>query len=608
MKTAKRFLLILLSLSLVLSFFAACDSRKDNQSDPDTGVSTADINFVDAEGEAAYHIVRAAEGSEDLPITDIIKTIKSKYEVAVKNTSDEDAKGDLYEIVVGKTTREASAKAKQILDAESSGRKSDYIICTIDGDIVIYGNSNDAVTAGIKYFVDTYLTGETIVGGIKYIYNDASAYADISIGGTTRLSDYKLVRPIYNVSYITQIQTDKLLEFISEKTGYIVEQINDNIASTTGKIDDGSGTLTPSETNEYEIVVGNAVRDGVKTFTEKEAYEIRIEGKKIYLNGGTPHAIAMAVSEFIKLVENNNAITDEMSVLNGDYNAVIDNYDVATYYRPTWGDDFDGNEINYNIWNVGWDRVSGYSSAANGKDQYRGSSELKNNYVKDGVLYQVAVETDDAYYGGWFDTCNKMNFLYGFAEVSTIHPKGMGFWSSFWTVSESGKYPEYSNTAFYNSETDIDECYGPGTWAYGNTFAWPTSLGVSELELENASKGTVHVNNKVTCKDDRGFYMDFHTFGFEWNGNKNVKFTCDGEVYVDQDLREGAEQLAYELPQVVYLSLACGSGNHGQPTTDPIEWEYYNKYIVDWIRLYQVKGQKLYNWSDSAGRYIVVKE
>lgn len=608
MKTAKRFLLILLSLSLVLSFFAACDSRKDNQSDPDTGVSTADINFVDAEGEAAYHIVRAEEGSEDLPITDIIKTIKSKYEVAVKNTSDEDAKGDLYEIVVGKTTREASAKAKQILDAESSGRKSDYIICTIDGDIVIYGNSNDAVTAGIKYFVDTYLTGETIVGGIKYIYNDASAYADISIGGTTRLSDYKLVRPIYNVSYITQIQTDKLLEFISEKTGYIVEQINDNIASTTGKIDDGSGTLTPSETNEYEIVVGNAVRDGVKTFTEKEAYEIRIEGKKIYLNGGTPHAIAMAVSEFIKLVENNNAITDEMSVLNGDYNAVIDNYDVATYYRPTWGDDFDGNEINYNIWNVGWDRVSGYSSAANGKDQYRGSSELKNNYVKDGVLYQVAVETDDAYYGGWFDTCNKMNFLYGFAEVSTIHPKGMGFWSSFWTVSESGKYPEYSNTAFYNSETDIDECYGPGTWAYGNTFAWPTSLGVSELELENASKGTVHVNNKVTCKDDRGFYMDFHTFGFEWNGNKNVKFTCDGEVYVDQDLREGAEQLAYELPQVVYLSLACGSGNHGQPTTDPIEWEYYNKYIVDWVRLYQVKGQKLYNWSDSAGRYIVVKE
>lgn len=608
MKTAKRFLLILLSLSLVLSFFAACDSKKDNQSDPDTGVSTADINFVDAEGEAAYHIVRAEEGSEDLPITDIIKTIKSKYEVAVKNTSDEDAKGDLYEIVVGKTTREASAKAKQILDAESSGRKSDYIICTIDGDIVIYGNSNDAVTAGIKYFVDTYLTGETIVGGIKYIYNDASAYADISIGGTTRLSDYKLVRPIYNVSYITQIQTDKLLEFISEKTGYIVEQINDNIASTTGKIDDGSGTLTPSETNEYEIVVGNAVRDGVKTFTEKEAYEIRIEGKKIYLNGGTPHAIAMAVSEFIKLVENNNAITDEMSVLNGDYNAVIDNYDVATYYRPTWGDDFDGNEINYNIWNVGWDRVSGYSSAANGKDQYRGSSELKNNYVKDGVLYQVAVETDDAYYGGWFDTCNKMNFLYGFAEVSTIHPKGMGFWSSFWTVSESGKYPEYSNTAFYNSETDIDECYGPGTWAYGNTFAWPTSLGVSELELENASKGTVHVNNKVTCKDDRGFYMDFHTFGFEWNGNKNVKFTCDGEVYVDQDLREGAEQLAYELPQVVYLSLACGSGNHGQPTTDPIEWEYYNKYIVDWVRLYQVKGQKLYNWSDSAGRYIVVKE
>ncbi len=72
-------------------------------------------------------------------------------------------------------------------------------------------------------------------------------------------------------------------------------------------------------------------------------------------------------------------------------------------------------------------------------------------------------------------------------------------------------------------------------------------------------------------------------------------FTCDGEVYADQQLREGPEQIAYSQPAYLKLSLACGSGNHGQPTTDPDEWANTNKYIVDWVHIYQKDGQSL--WS-----------
>lgn len=45
---------------------------------------------------------------------------------------------------------------------------------------------------------------------------------------------------------------------------------------------------------------------------------------------------------------------------------------------------------------------------------------------------------------------------------------------------------------------------------------------------------------------------------------------------------------------ILQLSLACGSGNHGEPTTDLIEWRDYNKFIVDWVHIYQKKDQKMY--------------
>lgn len=612
MKILKKSLLLFLSFCIICSFFAACNGGSGNSGGNESTVSveysTADINFVDANGDPAYRVVRSAASDELASYAStIIKAIKDKFDVSVKQTTDAESEEGFSEIVIGDSTREVTAKAKQALRNETTGRKDDYIICSIGDDIAIYGMSLEATIAGIEYFASAYITGETIVGGIHYVNNNSSDFTDISIAGTTRLSDFTLVRPIYNVSYITQIQTDALLEFIATKTGYSIPQVNDNIASTTGNISDGSGTLTPTTPTEYEIIIGNATRDGVKAITDYNSYEIRVEGKKVYLNGGSAHATAMAVSEFKKLLENNTAITADMNVTAGDYNSAAANYDAATYYKPTWGDDFDGEDINYDIWNVNWDVASSYSGAANGKAQYRGSTMLKNNYVKDGLMYQVAVETDTAYYGGWFDTERKMNYLYGYLELSTIHPKGMGFWTALWTVSQCQDYPEFADY-WYNSETDVEECYGPGTWVYGNTFAWPTSAGRLGLELDPDDQGTVHVNNKLSAKDDRGFYLDFHTFGYEWNGNTNVKFTCDGYVYVDQDLREGAEQMAYEIPQLIRLSLACGSGNHGEPTTDPVEWTNYNKFIVDWVRLYQLKGQKLYNWSNQTGGYVVVSE
>ena len=86
----------------------------------------------------------------------------------------------------------------------------------------------------------------------------------------------------------SQEETNKLIDFVLEKTGYTMPMVNDQIASTNYRNNstaqtDGSGTHTPSAAAEYEIIIGNCVRDGVKSFTDHDEYEIRIEDKKIYM-------------------------------------------------------------------------------------------------------------------------------------------------------------------------------------------------------------------------------------------------------------------------------------------------------------------------------------
>ena len=609
MKILKRSLLIVLCLVFISTLFSSCKSGGGDSSDVEVEISTADINFVDADGEAVYRIVRA-DGDEDLSshASTIIKAIKSKFNVSTKNVTDAEEKGDFAEIVLGESNREVTKKAKQLLNTETNGRRDDFVICSIGNDIAIYGGSLEATIAAIKYFADTYITGEVITGGIHYANKSDANYTDVSLAGNTRLSDFKLVTPIYNTSYITELQITELLGTIATKTGYSITRLDDNVASKTGNINDGSGTLTPTEANEYEIIIGNATRDGVKTFKDYNTYEIRVEGKKVFLNGGSPYATAMAVSEFAKLINNSTAISADNNVLSGDYNTALKNYDLSTYYRPTWTDEFDGADIDYSKWYVAWDEtVSYYSGPANGKGQYRGSSKYKNNYVKDGLMYQVAVEDTLNYYGGLFNTNEIMNFLYGYLELSTIHPKGMGFWSALWTCSKPEAYDEWRE-AYYFSETDLDECYGEGTYAFGNVFAWPTEYGKPYLDIPEGTTGAICVSNRKSCEDDRGYYLDFHTFGFEWLDNTHVRFAVDGEVYVDYMLRDGPETLAYSQPQYLILSLSCGSGNHGEPTTDPVEWEKYNKFIADWVHIYQKKGQKLYNFNKDTRKYFVVSE
>lgn len=597
-----RFSAILLSFICIFTMFAAC-GKKDSEGDAGNSsiasseasladkLSTADVSFV-VDGESVYKVVRA-EGCDSKiaeAASQVFRAIKATHSVSAKNESDEIGDGaGVPEILIGETNRDTTAVAKELLLSEGTGRYNEYIICTVEEDIVIYGTSIASTLDAVKYFIDNYVSQTTVAGGINYLNATPEKYTDVAIFGKTNHYGVQLVRPIYNVSYVVQLEIDKLLDSFLEKTGYRFDEVNDNIASNKGNNTDGSGTLTPSEAVEYEIIVGDCVREGVKTFDSSRAYEIRIEDKKIYINGGSPYATALAVAEFSKILLGNTAVTSDMSVLSGDYEATFEKYDSSEYYYPTWKEDFNSDDIdNLGFWTCRWDEKTTYQDLD--KPGYRGSSKLKNNYIKDGKVYMDATQDEKGYYGGMIDTSAKVSYQFGYLEISCLHPKGIGFWSALWTVSDgNAEYaPLYSadNKYTHYSETDIDECYGYGTMAYGNTFAWPTSYG------NTIGAKTNHVKNTANSEDDRGFWMDFHTYGFEWLSKEKVAFTCDGRVFAEQVLNED-EQSAYAQPQWIKLSLAVGANDHDL-TTDISEWKNTNQYITEYVYLYQKRGQKLF--------------
>lgn len=587
-KFLKRSGCIMLSFCISCLLFACSDDSVNMKLSAEAKkiASTDKISFVDANGNPTFRVTRpdAISPSAGPTSVSIYKAYKEKHGVTPKQGTDAESGDGVREILVGDTNREATKKAQQLFSVDGSGKESDFLICSIGDDIVIIGGCDKSLVAAGEYFEKNILPKKHDNG---IYYHHKGKEGTMTVCNISNVSKFTIVRPIYNVSYITQLETDKLCELLYTRTGYEVKIAHDNVAVDNPDLTARGGLLETTNAAEYEIIIGNCDRDGVNQIENTDSYEIRIEDKKIYLNGGSPYATAMAVSEFIKMVESNDVIEPSMSVKNGSYLKVIHDYDKKTYYRPTWRDEFGGSDIDETKWNVAWNVRS--DTSVDGKPCYRGSSELKNNYVKDGKLYIEAVKTEDAYYGGMLKTDRSMEFLYGYLEISDIHPQGNGFWTALWTLSKSGRY----NKDMWYSETDVDEAFGNGEGIVGNLWAWPTSYGRNQLNLHAGRSDTVKDHGSYTSSDSRGLWMDFHTYGLEWVDNKTVRFTIDGYVWRETVMDEPELQTAYSQYMYLQVSMATAFSSRGLVTQDEWQWENSNKFIVDWVYLYQLEGHGL---------------
>lgn len=578
----KRALSFILVMVLSVGLLAACGGDKnasgktDGQNAVDDGIfSTETVRFADENKESVYTFVRAESLSADTSAKAmaIFSALKNDLGInKMKNVSDASSDGtDTYEILVGHTNRPESAQALDYLRSLNNGRSRDYIICTIGKKIVVNAFAESALEEAVDYFVKNYVK-DTIDNGLKYTYLTTGDFADVKINGT-HLGRFKIVRPEYNFSYLSQMQVDELIKTAEIDHAYLLDYCNDVEAVV-----------------DYEIIVGTAEREGVEGIGGHDDYKITVKGNKIYLNGGSPQATAMAVSEFAKMLKK-GSITDADSV-SGNYAQTIDSYDKSKYYTLSWGDDFEGTEIDTTKWVVVPDGPYN-QKGMNGRRSIR-TDDTQYVYVKDGCFHIDASHTQNEYIGGMIYTYKTMVYKYGYLEMSAILPHGEGFWTALWVDSRGHNFPlQEENGLLYGSEIDVNECFGNATTVAANVHKWPTELG-TDADYKHTSLDDAYGNEKkYSLEGGKNFNNEFHTFGLIWDEDEHT-FTCDGNAYFSYKNNETTEDRdGLHIHSFLRLSAAIGFETQGvvEPDDSPA-WITTNQLIADYVHVYQLQDGK----------------
>ncbi len=570
MKTIKRTLALVLILLLVFSFAACGKDKVADTSVDEVTLSTADINLV-VDGESAYRIVRSIYADETIfsATTDLFKYIKENLGITPKNVSDDEEQGENAEILIGDTNRPETAMAKQML-REQNAHHDSYIIASIEKSIVICGLSDESTINAVEYFKKNFVKAETITGGINCSYNNSEAqYDTIKIGENADLIDYVIVKPRFNLSYITTIEIEKLQKTLLEKYGYVVKVIND--------VDRISA--------EREIIIGNADREGVVAVSGGDKVSVKVDGGKVFLNGGSTYSVAAAVTKFNNLInaDGNVALTASNGI-DTDYETVAADIDTSKDYKLTFKDAFDGDAVDLSKWN----NFNDYDQyGVNGKWAKRAKKDYSNVYVQEGRFYTQICMDDEAYYGSMLTTQNKMAFKYGYFEISQIMPKGQSFWTSLWTR------PAFA-TSLYWTEIDVNENFGTADLSRGNCFPWLTDMG--QMEGLTQQGGTLCWENDFMA-ENKDLYSELHTYGCEWTYD-DINFYRDGKLIGGSKLDDLHNSISIGLRnQHAYLIVGCVVGSDNltaipENSTEE-EWNNTSRYIVDDITVYQKDGMDI---------------
>ena len=150
-------------------------------------------------------------------------------------------------------------------------------------------------------------------------------------------------------------------------------------------------------------------------------------------------------------------------------------------------------------------------------------------------------------------------------------------------------------------EFDIMECFGDSSNFAAKLHSWPRN-GFDAINgwTHTSLDGSTYGNDKKYRIPDEGQVLgyDFHTYGMLWN-DKLVTFTCDGEDYFSYDITT-KEQDVESFNHNVWIRIALSVGNAENPlgailTENPDDWQNTNKFIVDWVNLYQYDDGKCTN-------------
>ena len=231
-------------------------------------------------------------------------------------------------------------------------------------------------------------------------------------------------------------------------------------------------------------------------------------------------------------------------------------------YKLVWSDEFDGNSLNRDNWNV---EVNG-NGGGNGELQYY-LDDPDNIKVSNGTLKISALRENyggKSYTSGRINTNNKKAFQYARFEARMKVPSFSGAWPAFWTLGDN--FDEVGWPAC--GEIDIMEAVNTESKTY-STVHWQYNWG-----HEETGKG-----NNIS---DR---TQWHVYAMEQDVDE-IRF------YID-DVNVSTIPISYESqmeellgPQFIILNLAVGGAWPGN-NIDNSAFPNRTTMEVDYVRVYE---------------------
>lgn len=236
-------------------------------------------------------------------------------------------------------------------------------------------------------------------------------------------------------------------------------------------------------------------------------------------------------------------------------------------YKVIWEDNFDGTDLDRNIWNV---EVNG-NGGGNQEHQYYVDSR-ENIEVSNGTLKIRALNKSymgKGYTSGRINTRGKAEFKYGKVEARIKLPSFQGAWPAFWMLG--GNY---------------------------NSVGWPRCGEIDIMEAinrENFTHGALHWFAGGQ-KDSGGNTQDivasdfnrtqWHTYAIEWN-KERIKWLVDDVVFYTQDITDGYMG-EFRKEQFIILNLAIGGqwpghtiDNSAMPATMEVDYVKISRKLSD---------------------------
>lgn len=177
-------------------------------------------------------------------------------------------------------------------------------------------------------------------------------------------------------------------------------------------------------------------------------------------------------------------------------------------------EEFDGSEINLNLWKTWFPYSSDGSDSEEACRVHGGTSELQvyrneNVALANGKLKLTAQKIDNVWFNKTYNYTSGMiqsnaEFHYGKFEVNCKLPKGVGFWPAFWLFGHGDELDIFENGGDDTNEIKVGTRQWNGSVSEGG--AGPYYSGDEDLSL------------------------DFHTYTAIWNPDHSLSFYLDGSL------------------------------------------------------------------------------